>query len=333
MQDPIDPAPDEVSSAFAYQPVSTGLSDEATTTVAPEAAPRIWPVILVVLASILTFIMGTGIAILAGQWIATGSVATTQAEAIKAMGAIKDSRWAFTLTVVLPQIALVVPAVVASLLSPRGFRQRLRLVRGNWPWWGWLAAALATPLVGLVASIGAGMFLEESEALKEMTKMFRELGRSGFLIPLALMIGGMPAICEEFLFRGYIQTRLNRRWGPTIGILVASTIFAIFHLDPVHAIGVFPIGLWMGWLAYRSGSIIPAMIAHMINNVLAVVGVVVDPSESPEAFAVPIAIVAILILGGGFIGMIGVTAATFFFPPQKSTVEPTLVTETPQANG
>ncbi len=287
-------------------------------------APRIWPVFLVVLASIISFLMGSVIAVVLGQWIATGTVATTQEASLKAMEMIKESRLAFSITVIVPQIALVIPALLAALLSPRGFRQRMKLVRGHWPLWGWFAAAAATPLVGLVASVLVGLFLTQSESLKEMTEMFRKLGQSGFLLPLALMIGGMPAICEELLFRGYVQSRLTRRWGAGLGIVVASAVFAVFHLDPIHVLAVFPIGLWMGWLSFRSGSIIPAMAAHLINNVLSVVSIVLDPSETPDALAAPAALAMVVILGAGLLGIAGVAAAAVFFPapPAKETVAP-----------
>ena len=72
--------------------------------------------------------------------------------------------------------------------------------------------------------------------------MFRSHGQNGFLFPLALMIGATPAICEELLFRGYIQTRLVRSLGPLLGVGIASFLFAAFHLDLVHVIAVFPLG-------------------------------------------------------------------------------------------
>lgn len=277
--------------------------------------PRVWPILVVMLASAVSFLVGSGFSLLLAEVVVTGSLPTSRESAIEALELIKDSRLGFSITVIGPQIALVLPAIVAAVLSPKPFRRRLGLVRGHWPLWGWFAAVAATPLVGMVVGVLVGMFLTESESLKEMSDLFRRIGSGGFLFPLAMMIGGMPAICEELLFRGYVQSRLTKRFPPIAGIFMASAVFAIFHLDPVHVVAVFPIGVWMGWLSFRSGSIFPAMLAHLINNVLAVVTVVLNPAEHVDTLALPAAFAMLFILAAGVLGLAGVVTAVLFFPP------------------
>ncbi|QEG40109.1 CPBP family intramembrane glutamic endopeptidase [Roseimaritima ulvae] len=283
--------------------------------------PRVWPILAVVLASAVSFFFGSLFSLLVAEVIVTGTVPTSRDAAIEALELVKQSRLGFTITVVGPQIALVLPTILATLLSPKPFRQRLGLVRGHWPLWGWVAAAAATPLVGMVVGVLVGMFLTESESLKDMSELFRSIGSGAFLFPLALMIGGMPAICEELLFRGYVQSRLTKRFPPIAGILMASAVFAVFHMDPVHVVAVFPIGVWMGWLSFRSGSIFPAMLAHLINNVLAVVTVVINPAEHVDTLALPAAFAMLFILAAGVLGLAGVVTAVFFFPPPASNNE------------
>ncbi len=277
--------------------------------------PRLWPLLVVVLASAVSFLIVSGISLFIAQLLVTGQVATTREAALQAAEMIKQSRLAFSITVILPQIALVMPAVIAALLSPDRFAPRMGLVAGRWPMWAWFAAAAATPLVGMASGVFVSLFLEESTALKQTSELLRTMGSDGFLIPLALLIGGMPAICEELLFRGYLQNRLTRRLPPITGIVIASAVFAIFHMDPVHIVAVFPIGLWMGWLSFRSGSLYPAMIAHLVNNVLAVTVVVLNPQESAGAFALPAMFASLFMLGAGVLGLAGVAAAAYFFPP------------------
>lgn len=182
----------------------------------------------------------------------------------------------------LPQVALAAPAVLAAIVSPLPLAQRLGLVRGNWPIWMWCTAAMATPLVALICFGIAGAVLGESEPLDEMTSLFRSIGEKGFLVPLALMVGVMPGICEELVFRGYVQTRLVSRWGPVFGIFIASAGFALFHMDPVHSVAVFGVGAYLGWMAWTSGSILPAMLAHFLNNFLSVLAVVLLPRSTVD---------------------------------------------------
>lgn len=219
------------------------------------------------------------------------------------MKAVSESRLGLFMVIVIPQIALVLPSLIAAWISPVPFRERLSLVRGNWPVWTWVAVAAATPLVGMVSGLVVGMFLEESNTLKQMSEVFRSHGQNGFLFPLALMIGATPAICEEILFRGYIQTRLVRSLGPLLGVGIASFLFAAFHLDLVHVIAVFPLGLYLGWVTWQSGSLFPAMLAHFVNNAISVVGVVMAPEEEAEMLALPAVAFTLTILAMGLIGM------------------------------
>ena len=162
------------------------------------------------------------------------------------MMTVSSSRLGLLLLVAAPQIALVVPSLLAAVLSPERVTRRLSLVRGHWPIWAWCTAAVVTPLVGWISSVVVGAFMTESENLEMMSEVFRVHGESGFLIPLALLIGLTPALCEELLFRGYVQTRLNHSFGPIAAILVSSLMFAGFHMDPVHVVAVFPLGVFLG---------------------------------------------------------------------------------------
>ena len=51
----------------------------------------------------------------------------------------------------------------------------------------------------------------------------------------------------------------------------AITHFAAAHIEPAHALLVLPLGLWFGWLRQRTDSLWPSLVAHIVNNGLAVV--------------------------------------------------------------
>lgn len=278
---------------------------------------RIWTVFGIVVTSYFVFLLGSLLMALIAFFVVHGQISFSDLGNQDKMMGVSRSRIGLVIMVVLPQLALVTPSIAAAYLSPIPLLRRLGMVRGHWPVWAWICAALTTPMVGLFSTIVVGSFMEESESLKEMTSIFRDHGSSGFLVPLALMIGATPAICEEILFRGYIQTRLTRTWHPLLGIIIASLLFAGFHMDLVHIVAVLPIGVYLGWVSWRSGSIIPAMIGHFINNTISVVAVVLAPEGETDTLALPAVLVSLAILGLGFFGLAGTVAATVAYGTPK----------------
>lgn len=83
---------------------------------------------------------------------------------------------------------------------------------------------------------------------------------------LALCV--MPAIAEELLFRGALQG-LMRPCGSAAAIFAPALLFGVLHLDLAQGLTAFACGVFLGWLAERSGSILPGMLLHLVNNTLA----------------------------------------------------------------
>ena len=81
-----------------------------------------------------------------------------------------------------------------------------------------------------------------------------------------LAIALTPGICEELLCRGAIQPALRARFGTGRGVLIAALLFAALHLSLYRFVPTFLLGLSYGALAVASGSIVPAMVAHTLNN-------------------------------------------------------------------
>jgi membrane protease YdiL (CAAX protease family) len=85
-------------------------------------------------------------------------------------------------------------------------------------------------------------------------------------IAAVLVLGVMPGFAEELLFRGYIQSRLSRAWGRWPAIAIASLLFGIMHMDPWQSPFAAVFGVYLGYLAEKTGSIRPTMICHIFNN-------------------------------------------------------------------
>jgi len=100
--------------------------------------------------------------------------------------------------------------------------------------------------------------------------LFAYRGPLDFVV-LLLVFSIVPALCEEVLFRGFLQTGLMNHLGtPAGGILVSALIFGLFHLDPWRFAGVFGLGIFLAWLRYASGSLVPSMAAHALSNLISI---------------------------------------------------------------
>ena len=80
------------------------------------------------------------------------------------------------------------------------------------------------------------------------------------------MIALLPAICEETLFRGVVQSSLEKHGNKISAIIITAILFGIFHMNPYRFLPTMIIGLYLGYLAQKTKSIFPGMIVHAINN-------------------------------------------------------------------
>ncbi len=89
-----------------------------------------------------------------------------------------------------------------------------------------------------------------------------------FIIFSAVLLAG---ICEEMLFRGFLQTSFEKHYDVTRAVMLCSLVFAIVHFNPWWTIQLILFSIFLGVLAWKSNSIIPSMLAHSINNGLALI--------------------------------------------------------------
>src|SRR5437870_3950123 len=82
-----------------------------------------------------------------------------------------------------------------------------------------------------------------------------------------VLLAFLPAICEETLFRG-VMLRALLPAGRLPALLFTSLAFGAFHFSLYKLLPTATLGLLLGLLAVRSGSIIPSMLAHALNNTL-----------------------------------------------------------------
>ena len=88
---------------------------------------------------------------------------------------------------------------------------------------------------------------------------------AGLLLTLFLM-ALTPAICEEALFRGPILRGLRARLSPAGAAILTGLLFGIYHLDSWRLLPTAILGVALSGIALASDSIVPAMVAHFVNN-------------------------------------------------------------------
>lgn len=93
----------------------------------------------------------------------------------------------------------------------------------------------------------------------------------GYIVPALLVIAVMPAFFEELMFRGVLLNCGIRGLGSVRVILVTGFCFSLFHGSPEQTVYQFIAGCAFAFVAVRSGSILPSMLMHLINNALIVI--------------------------------------------------------------
>lgn len=87
-------------------------------------------------------------------------------------------------------------------------------------------------------------------------------------------------LAEEAIFRGAILRRLlEKKWNPWIAIVISAIIFAIVHGNFEQGLTAIIMGCFMGWIYYRTRSIMPCFLVHAVNNTTATV-IALTMSES-----------------------------------------------------
>jgi membrane protease YdiL (CAAX protease family) len=83
----------------------------------------------------------------------------------------------------------------------------------------------------------------------------------------------VPAVSEEFLFRGLVQRSFEASAGGVRGAVIAGIVFAAYHLNPFSIIPLIALGVFFGYIVYRSQNITIAVAAHFFNNFIACLAV------------------------------------------------------------
>ena len=145
---------------------------------------------------------------------------------------------------------------------------------------------------------------EQEESLRAMTEFLTTFDTNWDFILALLVIAVLPAIGEELLFRGLIQTKLQQAViNPHVAIWLTAFIFGAIHFQFYGLVPRLFLGAIFGYLYYWSGSLLMPIVAHFINNGFSLLmfylyqqgSVEYDVSQTP---ALPISSILVFLLLG-----------------------------------
>ncbi len=173
---------------------------------------------------------------------------------------------------VVTQIGLILaPALLMSVFLTRSIRQSLRIHR--------------VPAIQLFAAVMLAVALHPSYTLlgqaissalpigpdtQRVLESVSQLIGSQPLWAVLLVLAVLPALCEEITYRGFIFGGLLRNGGAMRAVLLSSLFFGLAHSFLQQSIAATLMGLLLGFVAWRTGSILCTMTVHVINNALSV---------------------------------------------------------------
>lgn len=181
----------------------------------------------------------------------------------------------------------IVPAWVLAYLfhgDPKEYLQLRKLARATSLLWVGLGMLTAVPLINLLGDLNSKMHLpsflapveqwmrDSEDKAAVLTEAFLDMPDPGALLFNLFMIALLPAIGEEWLFRGVVQ-RLFSEWSgkKQVGIWAAALLFSAMHLQFYGFVPRLLLGALLGYLLLWSGSIWLPMLAHFLNNAAAVI--------------------------------------------------------------
>jgi len=115
-------------------------------------------------------------------------------------------------------------------------------------------------LFGIASPIGNLIPMPEN-----IQKAFMAFGSQTGIFSFILMVVAAP-ILEELIFRGIILDGLLRVYSPVKSILVSSFLFGLVHLNPWQFVTGLIVGIFSGWVYFKTRNLLPSIIIHAAAN-------------------------------------------------------------------
>jgi membrane protease YdiL (CAAX protease family) len=191
--------------------------------------------------------------------------------AVVIVGGISMVVFGFHIAAILGE--LIVLLVPLSFLHAGGYSFHSFLAyRGKPNFSFWILTGLASVSLFLITNDISGylhQLLPRPEIQKEaLLKIFLAKTWPEYLFRIfaACVLAGF---CEEFAFRGFLQSVFSKRLGGIKGFVLTAFLFAVLHLDPWNFAPAFLLGAFLGYLVYLTGNLWVAILVHFFVNSIA----------------------------------------------------------------
>lgn len=150
---------------------------------------------------------------------------------------------------------------------------------------GAAGAALATPLailsedlavflIGLAEGPAQAAVRAAAEHMEDpLRPVLETLAGAGPVAWLLFLLVVVVPIGEEVFFRGFVYGGLRSRWGAPAAAAASAVFFAAVHMQVVHALPIFVLGVLLTVLYERTRSLVPSIVTHALTNVVAVLSI------------------------------------------------------------
>jgi membrane protease YdiL (CAAX protease family) len=272
-------------------PMQAARLDSAFAPSAPPPAPTLWAALgLIALYFVLQYLVGAVVGLLVGLSVGLlhGFRHGEAMEQIQALLVRPD------VNAVMVILTLLITATVTLILARRrwpalwplsappgfGFARPSQA--------GYYALAFA---LGLMLPFLGGLLTQWFAQGHEVSQDIKDLGASAsplLRLPLALLVVTLGPLVEELLFRGVLLSAALRYAPSGVAIFITAALFACVHLPDLGFLwyalpNLLVLGAVLAWLRLASGSVWPAVLAHGVNNALAVVSWFVVSGHTPGA--------------------------------------------------
>ncbi|MDA3814391.1 MAG: CPBP family intramembrane metalloprotease, partial [Candidatus Cloacimonetes bacterium] len=166
-------------------------------------------------------------------------------------------------------LIILLPVILILRISKTDIKTALRLNYTN-PLNFLLVLIAAVPLLlsaGILGQLINNIF-PVSEAYLEALENLVTVQQNGIWFTI-FVVGVLPGICEEVMFRGFILSALRKK-GIWYGIILTAILFGAFHLDPFRLLPASLLGIWLGYLAIKTNSLYVPILAHFAQNTITI---------------------------------------------------------------
>ena len=213
---------------------------------------------------------------------------------------------------VVPEIILLVPALMYVLVL------RPKTVDG-------VSMSVVSPLTTLLTVVltfcimPLVMFINSLSSMvagNEVDSVLVALVKENPLWLNLVIIALLPAVVEEFIFRGLILNGYKRR-NPLMAIVLSSLLFGLMHMNLNQFSYAFVIGIIFAFLAYATGSLLPSILGHFIINGTSVLMTHLSSGATQEPVATDVKIQIIqyiyVYVIFGMMALVGLIIAFFIY--------------------